>query len=859
MVSDSCNPPGFSPEQREILARRGIDEETARAAGVLPVPTEADLPDGTPDYWTVEKGYLPGLLFRYCAPGGDCEWQLRPDTPVTNGKGHTAKYVFASGAKSLLHSARPIGTVTTVDGVDVEAGTDGVLIIEGTCQAIAGARWAPAGWAVYGIAGCQSWMSAGVPVGALSVADGRTVLVCLDADAATNWNVYTAGERLGMALRAQSAEQVMFIRLPAGGKAGLDDVLAEQAPERRTRYLEGLIELTMSLPKAEKPQNPARKRPLPKKGRAANNGAGGDSHEGGGDEDACPWFAPGQGLLVQQITEDIMKEHPFALTTDNKLVLYVNGVYSPGDLGVLSAVTDRLGDAFRKEHSNNVEAFMTGEAARLGWRIPERTKHPLLNVENGMLNILTGELLPHDPKYLSAAQFPVMWDPEAKAPLYEEWLTECVGELQLDDLEESIAVMLDPTITPSKAVFLFGPSRSGKSTMLDLIKAMAGATNTGGVSLHQLVSNKFMAARVFGKVVNISADLSAAHLDDLSIFKLMTGEDVVEADPKYGRPFTFTNRALFAFSANELPTVGESSRAYSERIRPFHFGRSFAGAEDVTMRERLKDELPGILVRWVIAYQRWRARGRYLETVPEIRETFEIESDRVRKWVAERMEIIPAEAGQKIDGGMTRKEIMKSFGAWAEENGSTSMGMGKIVSRLLTVPGVAEVRDRGRNSVRVINICLRPESDWGIKETAPRIKENRTNGALDHETGAEGAVSNHSESSQNAYIFERSNGRSTSDEYIDAPVLEKNASKLPLLPPAPEAPKTDPMPVVNHFGPASERKTHPVIHDLISRYCVDDPGRCPTCGTTYVLVDHTWGICPRCNPAVADLLPKGTS
>jgi putative DNA primase/helicase len=66
----------------------------------------------------------------------------------------------------------------------------------------------------------------------------------------------------------------------------------------------------------------------------------------------------------------------------------------------------------------------------------------------------------------------------------------------------------------------------------------------------------------------------------VSVFKLMTGEDVVLANRKYGAQFTFTNRALFAFSANELPTIGEGSRAYSERIKPFRFDRSFAGRED---------------------------------------------------------------------------------------------------------------------------------------------------------------------------------------------------------------------------------------------------------------------------------------
>jgi hypothetical protein len=140
---------------------------------------------GAPDYWTVEAGYLPGLLFRYVGPDGAVELQLRPDVPVVreteDGRRVTAKYVFAKGARSVLHAARPDSSVTNV------------LLVEGTCQAIAAAAYAPEGWAVYGIAGCQSWMTAGVPSAHLEVVDGRRVFVVLDADAGTNRAVYDAG------------------------------------------------------------------------------------------------------------------------------------------------------------------------------------------------------------------------------------------------------------------------------------------------------------------------------------------------------------------------------------------------------------------------------------------------------------------------------------------------------------------------------------------------------------------------------------------------------------------------------------------------------------------------------------------
>jgi putative DNA primase/helicase len=349
-------------------------------------------------------------------------------------------------------------------------------------------------------------------------------------------------------------------------------------------------------------------------------------------------------------------------------------------------------------------------------------------VQNGMLDLATGTLKPHDPSYLSSIQVPVEWDPEAVCPTYEDWLQGMIPD-QAEDLERTAATMLDPSRTPQKAVFLFGPSRSGKSTFLRLMTAMAGQANWSAVTLHQLAEDRFAAANVFGMMLNCAADLSAKHVEDLSIFKMMTGEDAIQANRKFGAQFAFTNRALFAFSANELPTVGESSRAYVERIKPFKFGRSFAGSEDPSIEARMKTELPGILNRWVAAYQRLLSEGP-LATDAAVAHEFEVRSDRVRQWVAERMEVTgpgslegspgsyggPAGSfvpGQEIEtaGMTTKRELAAQFNRWADDNHGSKMGERRVIDRLTSLDGVVEVRDKAGR--RGLNIVQRREKEWG--------------------------------------------------------------------------------------------------------------------------------------------------
>lgn len=418
--------------------------------------------------------------------------------------------------------------------------------------------------------------------------------------------------------------------------------------------------------------------------------------------DAARFFEKGR-LLPATLSEALMATYPMALTQEHRIAVYANGVYGTDGPALTAAVADILGNRFSRGHRGTVEDFLIGRLYTERKMLPAHQDEALLNLRNGMLDLATGVLKSHDPGYMSSVQLPVAWDPDATCPAYERWLSAQIP-YQVDDLEETVATMLDPSRTPTKAAFLFGPSRSGKSTFLRLMAAMAGPENVSAVTLHQLSTNRFAAANVYGKILNSAADISAQHVEDLSIFKMMTGEDMIHADRKYGGQFTFTNRALFAFSANELPTIGESSRAYVERIKPFAFSNSFAGHEDASIEVAMLQELQGILARWVRAYQRLQERGRRLPTMPTVAREFEERSDRVKQWLAECCEITGGETA--CPGGYlpahevtSKRQLAREFNAWARTTGGSAIGERKIFDRLTSGNGVFEVRSNANSSI----------------------------------------------------------------------------------------------------------------------------------------------------------------
>ena len=689
----------FSPVQVEILAVRGIDVLTAELAGVRSARTVDELPEGCPEYWTPENGYLPGLLFPWASPTGrgSVRWQLRPDTPVEKSDGTVAKYVFGPG----------VGSMVTV-GID-RAGNDTVVITEGTCQTIAFSSVAPEGVSVYGIAGCQSWMREGVPSSDLAVVRDREVFIALDADAATNRDVYDAGVRLREACLDEGAVSVRFLRTAGGKKAGLDDVLAGKSPGERVEYAARLIERARTRPKIEKPEQPAQTRPKAKR----------KSEDGDGPE----WFDQGD-LLAKDISEHILSGTPAALSAEGVVTVYRDGVFRIEADPLAVVTTELLGNRWRPGHHATIDGYTAAELRRRGQVLPDRMTEPIMNVANGMVDLRTGERMEWSPDFGSVVQFPVTFDPAARAPRYEEWAASQLDG-QLEALEEAVSWLLDPSVTPNKAAFLFGPSRTGKGTFLRIIQAIAGPANTSAVSLHQLAVNKFMAAPLYGKALNVSGDLSAAHIEDISMFKMMTGEDVIEADRKYGKPFSFTNRALFAFSANELPTVGESSSAYVNRVKPFYFGHTFQGAENPSIEAGIMAELPGILNRWIAAWRDRRDRGRDMDMDERVLEKFATESDRVAMFVSHCTEIGP-------DHFSTTAELYNAFKDWVAEEGRTAMGKQRFGAKLKSVRAVSEAR-HGQTRARGWNVRIIPKKLWGdsqLSDLLPMSESERAKRAF---------------------------------------------------------------------------------------------------------------------------------
>ena len=148
-----------------------------------------------------------------------------------------------------------------------------------------------------------------------------------------------------------------------------------------------------------------------------------------------------------------------------------------------------------------------------------------LNVRIGLLDVQTGELLPHSPDWLSSLQIPIDYDPTAECPNIDRLLAQVFPNDALQLAWEVLGDGLTADRSIQKAILLVGEGGNGKDTFLALYSNFVGLGNVSNVSMQDLEENRFAVARLQGKLANVCGDLGANRLPGTAVFKAITGND----------------------------------------------------------------------------------------------------------------------------------------------------------------------------------------------------------------------------------------------------------------------------------------------------------------------------------------------
>jgi P4 family phage/plasmid primase-like protien len=436
------------------------------------------------------------------------------------------------------------------------------------------------------------------------------------------------------------------------------------------------------------------------------------------------------GNIAFQFFDEITGEginRGFLVTKDNKEIYRYNGGYyeADGEDFIRSIAQVVLKEKATEHYLSEVVSWVTTNSFLHIDRAEFNPDIDIINVENGLYNIKTGEFGEHDQGYRFISQIPVKYDPDADCPLIKKFIGEIVYEQDFAVLQEWFGYCLLRGYPFHVACMLIGDGKNGKSTLLRLLTRFLGGDNVSTKELANLIFNRFSIAKLYGKLANISPDISDKALTSTGLFKAITGGDRVDAEEKFKGSFEFTNHAKLIFSCNKLPKSDDETYAFFRRWILISFPNTFDGDKcdhDILNKITTEQELSGLLNWSLQGLKRLLANGKfsYGKTVEDVQTQYKTLSDPIYAFCAEHL---TSKEGERLP----KADVYEKYVTWAKKKmlpiTATNMFTVELAKHM---PGMRTGTSGGERNRKPAYVNI----TWAVK-TEETVEKN------DHEGGLE--------------------------------------------------------------------------------------------------------------------------
>lgn len=240
-----------------------------------------------------------------------------------------------------------------------------------------------------------------------------------------------------------------------------------------------------------------------------------------------------------------------------------------------------------------------------------------INLLNGVYDLQTKKLLPHDPNLLFKHILPLVYDPTKDCPNFKKFLEEALYPEDIPVMQELYGFCLKRDYFLKKGAICVGPKDTGKTLNQKVLIKFIGEENKCGLSLQKISSNSnFAKYSLRDKHLNAFDDLSSEDLSDGGGFKLATGGGYISAEEKFGDTCEFKSFAKQFFCCNKIPPVKDNNDpAYFDRWIIFKFD-NIPEKLDPYLFDKMttQDELSGIL-NWALeGLERLEANAKFSYT-----------------------------------------------------------------------------------------------------------------------------------------------------------------------------------------------------------------------------------------------------
>ena len=324
----------------------------------------------------------------------------------------------------------------------------------------------------------------------------------------------------------------------------------------------------------------------------------------------------------------------------------------------------------------------------------------LLNVQNGTIDLKTGQRREHRKADLLTKIAPIIYNPNATSPLWESFLAEIMGgDVQMIEfLRRLCGYWLTGSVQDHILPIFYGVGANGKSVFLAAIQALLGPDYSMHAPRDLLMikhqkSHPTELADLHGKRIVCCVEAQAGCHFDESLIKELTGGDRIRARRMKEDFWEFSPSHKLVLSSNYRPVVRGTDHGIWRRLRLVPFTVIIpVERRDTGLINKLRLELSGIFnwcLQGCIDWQQYGlaepesvllATGAYRDACDVLNHFFE--------------ECCLLDPGVKVQSG----RLYDAYLAWCKTNGhdpdnSTVFGR-KLTERQLVGDKVGGVRFR---------------------------------------------------------------------------------------------------------------------------------------------------------------------
>ena len=302
----------------------------------------------------------------------------------------------------------------------------------------------------------------------------------------------------------------------------------------------------------------------------------------------------------------------------------------------------------------------------------------LFNVANGVIDLRTGQLLPHSPNFYFTNCSPIEYKLDADYTKWVDFLDTVILNHKEDGavsafLKQSVGYSISGEMKEECMFYLQGQPRAGKGTFIFTLANVLGSLfENRGFSTFSSKRNGndqgFDLAGLKGKrFVSASESDDKTSLNE-AVVKNITGRDPITCSFNGKDQFTYAPMFKIWLSSNFLPKGNVDDSAFWARIRLILFSTSFLGKEDKNLKESFREPafLEGVL-RWVVEGAKdYYASSNGLKTPQcfvDALDQHREQQDTVAQWISESWH-----KQENYTCYVPTTSLYPAYAAWCQEN-----------------------------------------------------------------------------------------------------------------------------------------------------------------------------------------------